>query len=104
MLVLAVGNQKGGAGKTTTTAALGVLLSRRGVRVHLVDLDPQANLTSAFGRRDSEGLLYAAMTNRRPLPIVPIAERLTLTPSSVDLARAETQLVSEPGRELILKQ
>jgi chromosome partitioning protein len=44
------------------------------------------------------------MTDRQPLPIVPVAENLTLTPSSVDLARAETQLISEPGRELVLKQ
>lgn len=103
MLILAVANQKGGAGKTTTAGVLGVLLSRRGVRVHLVDMDPQANLTSALGRKDSEGLLMAAMSDRQPLPVIQVSDNLTLTPSSVDLARAETQLVSEPGRELVLR-
>ena len=50
MSVLAVVNQKGGVGKTTTSAALGVLLARQGRGVHLVDMDHQADLTSAFGQ------------------------------------------------------
>jgi chromosome partitioning protein len=103
MQVLAIGNQKGGTSKTTTAAALAVLLSRRGVRVHVADLDPQASLTSALGRRDDDGLLYHAMVERQPLPVVPVADNLTLTPSSVDLARAESQLVAEAGREMILR-
>jgi chromosome partitioning protein len=101
--VLAIGNQKGGTSKTTTAAALAVLLSRRGVRVHVCDIDPQSSLTSAFGRRDTEGLLYQAMMERQALPIISVSDNLTLTPSSVDLAKAESQLVAEPGREMILK-
>src|SRR3954453_22386442 len=61
MHVLAVGNQKGGVAKTTSAAALGVILSREGRPVHLVDMDPQANLTAAFGQSDPEGVLYQAL-------------------------------------------
>ena len=55
MNVLAIGNQKGGTAKTTTVAALGVLLSRLGQQVHLIDMDPQASLTAAFGVEDPDG-------------------------------------------------
>jgi chromosome partitioning protein len=103
MNVLAVVNQKGGVGKTTTTAAMGVLLARQGRGVHLIDMDHQADLTSAFGQTDPEGLLYDALTKRGPLPVVPIGNHLTLTPSSIDLARGETQFVAEVGREYLLR-
>ncbi len=103
MHVLAVGNQKGGVAKTTSAAALGVVLSREGRPVHLIDMDPQANLTAAFGQRDPEGLLYQAMKNRGPLPLVRLGENLTLTPSSIDLARGESEFLGEPGREYMLK-
>jgi chromosome partitioning protein len=103
MHVLAVGNQKGGVAKTTSAAALGVILSREGRSVHLVDMDPQANLTAAFGQTDPEGLLYQAMKNRSPLPVVPLGEKLTLTPASIDLARGESEFLGEPGREYLLK-
>ena len=64
MNVIAISNQQGGTAKTTTVAALAVLLSREGFRVHLVDSDPQASLTTAFGLSDSKGLLYEAMCRR----------------------------------------
>ena len=79
MNILAVVNQKGGVGKTTTTAALGVLLARQGRGVHLIDMDHQADLTSAFGQRDEKGQLYDALSKRGPLPIIPIGENLTLS-------------------------
>lgn len=103
MNVVAIVNQKGGVGKTTSTAALGVLLARQGGAVHLVDMDHQADLTSAFGQSDTEGLLYKALSERGPLPSVSIDENLTLTPSSIDLANGETQFVSAVGREYLLK-
>src|SRR5689334_10912836 len=87
MNVLTIGNQKGGTAKTTTAAALAVLLSRTGQPVHLIDMDPQASLTAALGQSDGEGLLYQAMSQRRALPVVRLSETLTLTPSSIDLAR-----------------
>lgn len=103
MHVIAIGNQKGGTSKTTTAAVLAMLLSRSGVRVHVVDMDPQASLTSAFGRQDKDALLYRAMGERGPLPLVPLLDKLTLTPSSVELARGESQFVAEAGREAILR-
>ena len=103
MSILAVVNQKGGVGKTTSTAALGVLLARQGRGVHMVDMDHQADLTSAFGQTDADGLLYKALTERGPLPVVPVGEHLSLTPSSIDLAAGETQFVAAVGREYLLK-
>jgi chromosome partitioning protein len=103
MSVLAVVNQKGGVGKTTSTAALGVLLARQGRGVHLVDMDHQADLTSAFGQSDADGLLFKALSERGPLPVVPISNHLSLTPSSIDLAGGETQFVAAVGREYLLK-
>jgi chromosome partitioning protein len=103
MHVLAIGNQKGGTSKTTTAAVLGVVLSRAGQRVHLIDMDPQASLTSTFGLRDEDGFLYEAMTRRKKLPIYELAERLTLTPSSIDLGKGESEFLGQHGREFILK-
>jgi len=103
MNVLTIGNQKGGTAKTTTAAALAVLLSRTGQPVHVIDMDPQASLTAAFGQADSEGLLYQAMSQRGALPVVRLSDTLTLTPSSIDLAKGESQFVSETAREYLLK-
>ena len=103
MNVLAIANQKGGTAKTTTAAALGVLLSRTGQPVHLIDMDPQASLTAAFGQNDNEGLLYQAMRQRTGLPVIRLSDTLTMTPSSIDLAKGESQFVSETAREYLLK-
>ncbi len=103
MNVLVIGNQKGGTAKTTTAAALAVLLSRIGQAVHVIDMDPQASLTAAFGQADPEGQLYQAMIQRGALPVVRLDDHLTLTPSSIDLARGESQFVSETAREYLLK-
>lgn len=103
MNVLAIGNQKGGTAKTTSAAALAVLLSRLGQRVHVIDMDPQASLTAAFGQSDGEGLLYQALSQRQALPVVPLSEMLSLSPSSIDLAKGETQFVSETAREYLLR-
>ena len=80
-----------------------MLLSRDGVRVHLVDSDPQASLTTAFGVTDPQGLLYQAMCRRGPLPVAMLSENLSISPSSIDLSRGETQFIAEAGREYILQ-
>jgi chromosome partitioning protein len=103
MKTIAIANQKGGTAKTTTAAALAVLLARGGTPTHLVDMDPQASLTRAFGLSDDADRLYHALTDRAGLPVQTVFDRLTLTPSTIQLGRAETELLSEPGREFFLR-
>jgi len=104
MHVIAIGNQKGGVGKTTTAAVLAVLLSRQSRRVHVIDLDPQASLTASLGQHDETGQLYLALKERTALPVVTLNDYLTLTPSSIDLARGESEFIGEAGREYLLRE
>ena len=103
MKIISIANQKGGTAKTTTTAAVGVQLSRLGVPTHLIDMDPQADLTAAFGLVDKSNRLFEALDQRRRLPIVSITENLTISPSNLELLRAETEFLSRPSREFVLK-
>lgn len=107
MLIMAIVNQKGGVGKTTTVCNLGAALADRGKRVLLVDLDAQAHLTFHLGvsNRELEATVYDLMTGRRPLGevIVPRSDHLHLVPSHIDLAGAEVELVSTLARERILR-
>ncbi len=102
--IIAIANQKGGVGKTTTTINLGACLAESGSRVLLVDLDPQGNSTSGLGfdKNTLDGSLYDAMLNQTPLlQCIKAAEvgNLYLVPSNKDLAGAEVELVSESRRE-----
>jgi chromosome partitioning protein len=87
MKIIAITNQKGGTAKTTTAAALAVLLARGGTRTHLVDMDPQASLTRAFGLEDETDGLYHSLTDRAGLPVKTLSQNLTITPSSIELGR-----------------
>lgn len=102
MKTISILNHKGGTGKTTSAINLGAGLARRGKKVLLVDVDPQANLTEGLGVRNTEISIYDSIRDSRKLPIVPISENLDLVPSSMDLLGAELEIVSKMGREKII--
>lgn len=104
--IIAVANQKGGVAKTTTTINLGASLAMAGQRILLVDLDPQANLTSGLGQKDqrgSDGTAYEALTSdatdARGFVTATGVDHLSLIPADRDLTGAEIELVSFLGRE-----
>jgi chromosome partitioning protein len=108
--VLAVTNQKGGVGKTTTAINVGTSLALSGLKVLLVDLDPQANMTSGVGlkgRHAPAGTIYdALMTNVDPAAFLLDSqiENLTVIPADRNLTGAEIELVSVPERERRLQR
>ena len=103
MTIIAIANQKGGTAKTTSTAAIGVHLGRLGVPTHLIDMDPQADLSAAFGITDDSNGLLSSLECADALPIVRVSENLTLSPSSLQLLRCETEFLSRPSREFVLR-
>jgi chromosome partitioning protein len=106
--IIAILNQKGGVGKTTTTINVGACLAKAGKSVLIVDFDPQGNATSGLGldKQNANLTIYDALLKSAPLDQV-IAEtsvpNLNIMPANANLAAAEVELVSEVGRELILK-
>ena len=106
--VIAVANQKGGVGKTTTTANLGAALARHGRRVLLIDMDPQGNLTSAVGisKKTEQTIAEALLDHRAPLPTIHVENgicRLDVAPATLALAGAEAALMNKLGREQRLR-
>ena len=106
---IAVVNQKGGTGKTTTVANLAWLFAAAGKRVLAVDCDPQASLTFYFGRdeRALEGerkTLYWALLGDRSIEDILIDGNPALLPASITLAKADAELVAEPGASWVLKE
>jgi chromosome partitioning protein len=102
--VMAVMNQKGGVGKTTTTVSVAAALAARGVRVLMVDLDPQGNASVGVGVRvgDTEPAVYDVLLGETTVHSAVQAtgiENLAVLPSSIDLAGAEVELVSVERRE-----
>ena len=104
--VIAIANQKGGVGKTTTAINLAVALTQTGRRVLLVDLDPQGNATSGVTRPEDAapadgGTIYDALMGGAPLSDVirKVRPSLFLAPASDDLVGAEVELVAMEGRE-----
>jgi chromosome partitioning protein len=105
--IVAVANQKGGVGKTTTTVSLGAALAQGGARVLLVDLDPQGNASTGLDVRitSDEASTYDAIVEGLPIAQAirrTAVEGLSVLPSSLELAGAEVELVQAMARERAL--
>ena len=106
--VIALANQKGGVGKTTTSVNLGACLANEGQRVLLIDLDPQGNATSGLGvdKKQIEQSIYDVMINDVPLADVIQSSShkgLDIAPTTIELSGAEVELTSMMARETRLK-
>jgi len=107
--IIAIANQKGGVGKTTSAVSLAAALERKKKKILLVDSDPQGNATSGYGVRQSDykSQLYHCYTQDVPVKtvlIVPNQKRnLTILPSGIDLSAAEMELFQMEKREYVLK-
>ncbi len=107
-MIFSFTNQKGGVGKTTSALNTAVYLADQGKRVLLIDLDPQANLTSGIGlKADTErGTVYSILTKKRKAEECFYSTQINnlyIIPSGIELAGAEVELVGAMSRETILK-
>lgn len=106
--IIAVANQKGGVGKTTTSVNLSACVAEAGKRVLLVDIDPQGNATSGLGRAHEDGMtVYDVLIGEceaREAVVSTGYGSLDLMPTAIELAGAEIELVGMDNREMLLKE
>lgn len=108
MRTIAVVNQKGGVGKTTSVANIAAALAAKGLKVLVIDLDPQAHLTIHLGAepQNVKKGIYGVLTQsvKAEDTLLKVRENLWLLAASIDLVGAESELVSVVGREIILRE
>ena len=106
--IIAIANQKGGVGKTTTSINLSSCIAAKGKKVLVVDIDPQGNTTSGYGieKNDLDNTIYELMLGDCSIEdciIKDVIENISISPSNVNLAAAEIELIGVDKKEYILK-
>ena len=107
--VIAIANQKGGVGKTTTTINLSACLAEKGKKILVIDTDPQGNTTSGFGleKNDIENTIYELLLGEISIEesiIKNAVEGVDIIPSNVNLAAVEIELIGVDKKEFILRK
>ena len=106
--IVAIANQKGGVGKTTTAINLSAALAEEGKKILVVDIDPQGNCTSGFGvdKNNQENTIYELLLDDCTINeciVRKVMEGIDLIPSNVNLAASEIELIGIPRKEFILR-